>query len=394
MKTINDIYEGILSDIDIAMGEDDINMKKVTILDKLNSYLAKPFSPQQAEKFIEFDFDEDIPVLNINCSVYYNHSQKLDGLTDGSFRFGTIKGHFVISDTDFVTSLKYGPKAIVGKRSDGEPHDFDINGMSRLKTLEGCPRYVSGDMYIHHTGLPFIDYLPKDIYGNLHIANNSFLRGSDVPKKGDTCNIAGYVATHRNYYPFSEKNFKKCKIKFNKGNLFEGILDDIDVAIEKSDAAVKERDRADKLAKMNIPKLSNLCRGRGGMYFCWEMPDSILKMIKPYIADCINTMEKDAGSWFREYIIKEACRIKVHCTGKVLKLKLVRRDSADGTVFFRLQGNDYSTFGKSHRDIFELMVKLVEQMALHPDILVEMVKNPSTRTKDTKKLYDKLMGAE
>ena len=138
MKTINDIYEGILSDIDIAMGEDDINMKKVTILDKLNSYLAKQFSPQQAEKFIEFDFDEDIPVLNINCSVYYNHSQKLDGLTDGSFRFGTIKGHFVISDTDFVTSLKYGPKAIVGKRSDGEPHDFDINGKCVEQEDENC----------------------------------------------------------------------------------------------------------------------------------------------------------------------------------------------------------------------------------------------------------------
>ena len=109
------------------------------------------------------------------------------------------------------------------EKSESEQEDTKTDAADE-KEIENENTNIVIDMY---------DYLPKDIYGNLHIANNSFLRGSDVPKKSDTCNIAGYVATHRNYYPFSEKNFKKCKIKFNKGNLFEGILDDIDVAIEK-----------------------------------------------------------------------------------------------------------------------------------------------------------------
>ena len=117
-------------------------------------------------------------------------------------------------------------------------------------------------------------------------------------------------------------------------------------------------------------------------------------MIKPHIDDCVNTIEKKAGSWYKDWITRGACRIKMSCNGKVLSLKLIRNDSADGIVFFRLQGKDYYTFGKTNKETFALMLRITEQLALHPDILVEMVKNPSTRSKDTQKLYDKLMSAE
>ena len=177
--------------------------------------------------------------------------------------------------------------------------------------------------------------------------------------------------------------------------LYEGILSDIDDTLVDSDNAAKKLARIKALEKMNIPNINHLhLANRGGLLIGWDMPDSILKMIKPYLKDCIEKMEKNAGSWFKEHILRSACRIMVRCTGKILEFKLVRRESADGTVFFRLQGKDYYTFGKSNNDTFELMIKVIEQLALHPDILVEMVKNPSTRSKDTQKLYDKLMSAE
>lgn len=176
--------------------------------------------------------------------------------------------------------------------------------------------------------------------------------------------------------------------------LYEGILSDIDDTLVDSDNAAKKLARIKALEKMNIPNIDHLHRdNRGGLFIGWDMPDFILKMIKPYLEDCIEKMEKNAGSWFKEHILRSACRIRVRCTGKVLEFKLVNRDSADGTVFFRLQGKDYYTFGKSNKDTFELMIKMIEQLALHPDILIEMVKNPSTRSKDTQKLYDKLMSA-
>jgi len=177
--------------------------------------------------------------------------------------------------------------------------------------------------------------------------------------------------------------------------LYEGILSDINNTLIDSDNAANKLARMKALEKMNIPNIDHLHRDSSrGLFICWDMPDSILNMIKPYLEDCIEKMEKNAGSWFKEYILRNACRIRVRCTGKVLEFKLVSKISADGTVFFRLQGKDYYTFGKSDKDNFELMIKVIEQLALHPDILVEMVKNPSTRSKDTQKLYDKLMSAE
>jgi hypothetical protein len=178
-------------------------------------------------------------------------------------------------------------------------------------------------------------------------------------------------------------------------SVLEGILGDIDDTIVDSDNAVKQIARTKALEKMNIPNIDHLHRdSRGGLFICWDMPDSIVKMYAPYLEDCIEKMEKNAGHWFKTYILQGACRLRVRCTGKILEFKLVRRESVDGTVFFRLQGKDYYTFGKSNKDTFELMIKMIEQLALHPDILVEMVKNPSTRSKDTQKLYDKLMSAE
>lgn len=176
--------------------------------------------------------------------------------------------------------------------------------------------------------------------------------------------------------------------------LYEGILGDINDTLIDSDNAAKKLARIKALEKMNIPNIDHLHRAnRGGLVICWDMPDSILKMIAPYLEDCIEKMEKNAGHWFKTYILQGACRIRVRCTGKTLEFKFVRRESADGTVFFRLQGKDYYTFGKSDKDTFELMINVIEQLALHPDILVEMVKNPSIRSKDTQKLYDKLMSA-
>ena len=178
-------------------------------------------------------------------------------------------------------------------------------------------------------------------------------------------------------------------------SVLEGILGDIDDTLVDSDNAVKQIARTKALAGMNIPTIDSLHHDRGGgLYFCWDLPASILNMIKPHIADCVNTIEKKAGSWFKDWITRGACRIKMSCNGKVLSLKLIPNDSADGTVFFRLQGKDYYTFGRTNKETFALMLRITEQLALHPDILVEMVKNPSTRSKDTQKVYDKLMAAE
>lgn len=178
--------------------------------------------------------------------------------------------------------------------------------------------------------------------------------------------------------------------------LYEGILADIEDTMTDSDDKVKALHREKLLADMNIPTIADLNHDRrsGGLYFCWNLPASILNMIKPHIAGCVDTIEKKAGSWYKDWITRGACRIKMTCNGKVLSLKLIRNDSADGTVFFRLQSKDYYTFGKTNKETFALMLRITEQLALYPDILVEMVKNPSTRSKDTQKLYDKLMSAE
>ena len=125
MKTINEIYEGILADIDKSIEDTDREIQKLEILKKLNSYLAKKIPEHKVNQLINFDFSGSIPTIDVKCSVYISHSQKLDGLTDGSFEFGKIYGHFVVSETDFVTSLKYGPKYVL------DHGDFDLSGMTR-----------------------------------------------------------------------------------------------------------------------------------------------------------------------------------------------------------------------------------------------------------------------
>ena len=385
------IKEGILSDIDTSVGtmDDDIDIVVATanIKKKLNEYLVNTLH----DRDIKIYKDGKDFVVDLNADVYYTHSQQLDGLTDGSFRFGRIYGNFIINETR-VKSLKYGPHTV--------DCDFEMYYTSNMHNLKYCPKYVGGDCVLLGTDVISLEYLPEEIDGVLNLDSNHIISNKGIASKNNKCFIGGYVHTRNNNKDrdFHLKDFSKCSIKFKRGCIFEGILGDINDTLTKSDAAAKELERQKKLSKLNIPTINDYRfsgRTNTKLYYIWDIPTSIYNDIKPFIKDCVSkAAPKNVQQWYKDWVATNAKRIKVSTTGKLLEIELIREESADGVTLLQVRSKEFDAFGTTYKDMHNTCIRVIEQLALNPEILKEIMKNPSTKTKDCKSLYDKLMSAE
>ena len=70
-------------------------------------------------------------------------------LTDKNFKelpykFGTIRGYFSLRKCKNLISLKNCPNYIIGYNM------FDVDGCTKLNSLEGCPKVVGGNFWGRH----------------------------------------------------------------------------------------------------------------------------------------------------------------------------------------------------------------------------------------------------
>ena len=77
------------------------------------------------------------------------------------------------------------PEFIQFGRCDG---NFYIN-VSRLKTMRGFPKIVTGHLCVNHNQLTSLDYLPEEIGGGLYISENKVKFSKEEIRK--RCKIGG-----------------------------------------------------------------------------------------------------------------------------------------------------------------------------------------------------------
>ena len=127
------------------------------------------------------------------------------GITDGTFRFGTINGYMRLTSAPSdnrkcqIRSLKYGPQAVKGS--------VEIWDNEYLKDLKDCPKYIHGGFVVYGTPITTLKYFPIFVGGNIHIGDNNNLK-----KLNDTkyCKILGsLVEIRRNGVVTTERTFNE-----------------------------------------------------------------------------------------------------------------------------------------------------------------------------------------
>lgn len=139
------------------------------------------------------------------------------GMTDGTFRFGTIKGSIWLNPphgigNNKIKSLKYGPVEVKGA--------LQIWSNEYLKDLKDCPKYVHDGVIVNETPIKTLKYFPIWIGRNVLIENNKNLKGVDDTKfckiMGTSIEIKknGFVSTERTYrelnweFPYGFRGFR------------------------------------------------------------------------------------------------------------------------------------------------------------------------------------------
>lgn len=127
------------------------------------------------------------------------------GMTDGTFRFGTINGYMGLTSAPSdkrkcqIKSLKYGPQEVKGR--------VEIWDNEYLKDLKDCPKYIHESFIVEGTPITTLKYFPIWIGGSVLIDNNKNLK-----KLSDTkyCKILGsLVEIKRNGIVTTERTFNE-----------------------------------------------------------------------------------------------------------------------------------------------------------------------------------------
>ena len=140
-------------------------------------------------------------------------------ITDGSFRFGTIDGDFIIasapedSNKSKIKSLTYGPIDVKG--------GFQIWSNVGLTNLKDCPKYVRGGLIINDCTITTLKYFPIYVWGSILISENKKLKSvadttprSRVESFSITFNNNGFVSSELTYrelnweMPYGSKGFR------------------------------------------------------------------------------------------------------------------------------------------------------------------------------------------
>lgn len=148
MKTIYNIYEGILGDIEDRLeSSNDIKAVIEEFIDNLYdcSYTISN-KPNKDGKY-EVSSNGDVKIKKGPGS----HGVK--SLTNGLFVWSTVQGDFRISLMQKLESLDGCPKKVQGT--------FDIR-WTNIKSLKGCPEYVGGKlMFSYCNYLETMEYAPN-----------------------------------------------------------------------------------------------------------------------------------------------------------------------------------------------------------------------------------------
>ena len=73
------------------------------------------------------------------------------------YKFGTIKGYFSLRERKNLISLKNCPNYIIGYNM------FDVDGCTKLNSLEGCPKKVGGAFFCRYCKRKFTEEEVMDL---------------------------------------------------------------------------------------------------------------------------------------------------------------------------------------------------------------------------------------
>ena len=160
MKTFKiHIKESIFDDVEDIVNNDNVLIEQFL---KDNYHISGTY----VVKNNTVDVRGDVNVIN----------EKIESLTNGIFRFGTVSGNFDCADCHKLTSFEGGPEKV--------SKDFDCEGCNNLKSLEGAPKEVGGHFNCTYCiSLTSLKGAPKEVGGCFDCSNCSILKISDQDRK-------------------------------------------------------------------------------------------------------------------------------------------------------------------------------------------------------------------
>lgn len=184
-----------------------------------------------------------------------------------------------------------------------------------------------------------------------------------------------------------------------KTYILEGsLLDDIDNILTDGDSIVKSLERKRKLSQLNIPSIDDhnfFYKSSNGISQFWEFPKKIYDYIHPALKQFFSyEVNSSLSKHYKEFILNHVGRLRILISGKSLSISLVNTESVDGITIMVYKSKDANTFGQSLKEKREILITIVEQLALHPEILKEMILNPASNAKEAQNYYNKIMMAE
>lgn len=191
MKSIYNIYESILDDIDAQMA----NGEKDVVNELLVDWINNNWLIDRGELTIKLEGSTYV----VDCSGSVRHP-RTGKITNGLFVWGNIAGDFVYNVIDTETQKKTKslselglPRTVGGELNlhsfnnvtnlEGLPDNvgsLHISGFKKLSSLKGCPTNVENKFTILLCpALKGLDYLPNHIGGGITINHNKNLLSID-----------------------------------------------------------------------------------------------------------------------------------------------------------------------------------------------------------------------
>lgn len=191
MKSIYNIYESILDDIDTQMANGEEDVVNELVIDWINNN----WIIDRGELTIKLEGSTYV----VDCSGSVRHP-RTGKITNSLFVWGNIAGDFVYNVVDTETQKKTKsltelglPRKVGGELNlhsfnnvtnlEGLPDNvgsLSISGFKKLSSLKGCPTNVENNFTILLCpALKGLDYLPNHIGGGITINHNKNLLSID-----------------------------------------------------------------------------------------------------------------------------------------------------------------------------------------------------------------------
>ena len=171
MKTIFDLYESLLDNIDVTIEKGTIAIEEQSIKDFIfNNYniktnMSTPIKDScDISGLIKIMKADSIYEVEINGDVELTN-KSLKKLTDGSFEFKNINGNFTVLNANIET-LQYGPKYV---------SSFYIGSCDNLKSLQYCPKYAFDFSIIDCHGIKDLKYVPEAVDSTINLSGSSIM---------------------------------------------------------------------------------------------------------------------------------------------------------------------------------------------------------------------------